>query len=91
MAMTNIPSEWERSRRGALLASTDSEACAGSKQGMEPQITQTDHVAKAADATAWPPATAGANRGEVLSARRKCGEHGDHGVEAVGFDGSYIT
>ena len=55
MAATNIPSELERSWRGALLASTNSEACAGSKQGMEPQITQTDHVAKAADATAWPP------------------------------------
>ena len=31
----------------------------------------------------WPdsrPATAGANRGQVFSARRKCGEHGDHGA-----------
>jgi len=46
------------------------------------------------DATAWalsPPATDGANRGQVFSARRKCGEHGDHGAEAVGFDGSYTT
>ena len=36
-----------------------------------------------------PPATAGANRGQVFSARRTCGGHGDHGAEAVGFDGSY--
>ena len=26
-----------------------------------------------------------------FSARRKCGEHGDHGGEAVGFEGSYTT
>ena len=27
-------------------------------------------------------------RGQVFSARRTRGEHGDHGAEAVGFDGS---
>jgi hypothetical protein len=54
-------------------------------------------VAKAVGATAlaWsqpgPPATVGANRGQGFSARRKCGEHRDHGVEAVGFDGSCTT
>jgi hypothetical protein len=38
-------------------------------------------AAKAVDATG----------GQVFSARRKCGEHGDHGAEAVGYDRSYTT
>jgi hypothetical protein len=52
-------------------------------------------VAKTVDAAGLArqsPATSGANRDQVFSARRTCGEHGAHGVEAAGFDGrSYTT